>query len=75
MMIPAALRPSPDAGLPVRPRRSPEGRFREERGKAAFFLWGSNRPSGHHTATFDICEPDIVKALEVWTHVIPKIMK
>ena len=23
-------------------------------GKAAFFLWGSDRPSGHHTSTFDI---------------------
>ncbi|MDR3898199.1 MAG: amidohydrolase [Duodenibacillus sp.] len=50
-------------------------RVQSHGGKAAFFLWGSNRPSGHHTATFDICEPDIVKALEVWTHVIPKIMK
>lgn len=50
-------------------------RVQSHGGKAAFFLWGSDRPSGHHTATFDICEPDIVKALEVWTHVIPKIMK
>ena len=49
-------------------------RVQSHGGKAAFFLWGSNRPSGHHTATFDICESDMVKALEVWTHVIPKIM-
>ena len=36
-MTPAALRPFPDAGLPVLPRRSPHGRFREGRGKAATF--------------------------------------
>lgn len=44
-------------------------------GKAAFFLWGSDRPSGHHTATFDIKESDLDPALEVWTHIIPSIMK
>ncbi|EEB32350.1 hypothetical protein DESPIG_02803 [Desulfovibrio piger ATCC 29098] len=45
MMIPAALRPSPDAGLPALPRRSPDGRFREGRGKAAFFpLVKASRP-------------------------------
>lgn len=44
-------------------------------GKAAFFLWGSDRPSGHHTATFDIKESDLDPALEVWTHIIPSILK
>lgn len=44
-------------------------------GKAAFFLWGSDRPSGHHTSTFDIKESDLDPALEVWTHIIPAIMK
>lgn len=44
-------------------------------GKAAFFLWGSDRPSGHHTATFDIKESDMDPALEVWTHIIPSILK
>ncbi len=44
-------------------------------GKAAFFLWGSDRPSGHHTATFDVKESDLDPALEVWTHIIPSIMK
>ncbi len=44
-------------------------------GKAAFFLWGSDRPSGHHTSTFDIKESDFDPALEVWTHIIPAIMK
>lgn len=44
-------------------------------GKAAFFLWGSNRPSGHHTSTFDIKESDLDPALEVWTHIIPAILK
>lgn len=44
-------------------------------GKAAFFLWGSGRPSGHHTSTFDIKESDLDPALEVWTHIIPAILK
>lgn len=44
-------------------------------GKAAFFLWGSDRPSGHHTSTFDIKESDFDPALEVWTHIIPAILK
>ena len=44
-------------------------------GKAAFFLWGSDRPSGHHTSTFDIKESDLDPALEVWTHIIPSILK
>lgn len=44
-------------------------------GKAAFFLWGSDRPSGHHTSTFDIKESDLDSALEVWTHIIPAILK
>ena len=44
-------------------------------GKAAFFLWGSDRPSGHHTSTFDITESDLDPALEVWTHIIPAILK
>lgn len=44
-------------------------------GKAAFFLWGSDRPSGHHTSTFDIKESDLDPALEVWTHIIPAVLK
>lgn len=44
-------------------------------GKAAFFLWGSDRPSGHHTATFDIKEKDLDLGLALWTKVIPAIMK
>lgn len=44
-------------------------------GKAAFFLWGSDRPSGHHTSTFDIKESDLDPALEVWTQIIPAILK
>lgn len=50
-------------------------RVQEHGGKAAFFLWGSDRPSGHHTATFDIKESDMDKALAFWTKVIPAIMK
>ncbi len=44
-------------------------------GKAAFFLWGSDRPSGHHTATFDIKEADMDTAVELWSKVIPMILK
>lgn len=50
-------------------------RVRAHGGKAAFFLWGSDRPSGHHTSTFDIKESDLDPALEVWTHIIPAILK
>lgn len=50
-------------------------RVQSHGGKAAFFLWGSDRPSGHHTATFDIKESDMDPALEVWTHIIPAILK
>ncbi len=50
-------------------------RVQSKGGKAAFFLWGSDRPSGHHTATFDIKECDLDKSLELWTKVIPAILK
>lgn len=50
-------------------------RLQAHGGKAAFFLWGSDRPSGHHTSTFDIKESDLDPALEVWTHIIPAILK
>ena len=44
-------------------------------GKAAFFLWGSDRPSGHHSPRFDIVEADMDKAFELWTLVIPDVLK
>ena len=44
-------------------------------GKAAFFVWGSGRPSGHHSALFDIQEKDMAPAFDLWTHVLPKILK
>ena len=44
-------------------------------GKAAFFVWGSDRPSGHHSALFDIQEKDMAPAFDLWTHVLPKILK
>ncbi|MDY6010138.1 MAG: amidohydrolase [Duodenibacillus sp.] len=49
-------------------------RVQAKGGKAAFFVWGSNRPSGHHTATFDICESDMDVALTLWTKVIPAVL-
>ena len=50
-------------------------RVQSHGGKAAFFLWGSTRPSGHHTPLFDICEKDMDSALAVWENVIPEILK
>lgn len=50
-------------------------RVQSHGGKAAFFVWGSDRPSGHHSALFDINEKDLDKSLELWTHVLPKILK
>ena len=50
-------------------------RVQSHGGKAAFFVWGSDRPSGHHSALFDINEKDMDKGLELWTHVLPKILK
>lgn len=44
-------------------------------GKAAFFVWGSNRPSGHHTALFDINEADFDNGLAVWENILPMLMK
>ena len=44
-------------------------------GKAAFFVWGSDRPSGHHSALFDIQEKDMAPAFDLWTHVLPKVLK
>ena len=50
-------------------------RVQSHGGKAAFFVWGSDRPSGHHSALFDINEKDLDKSLELWTHILPKILK
>lgn len=43
-------------------------------GKAAFFVLGSDRPSGHHTARFDIKEKDLDTGLAVWANVIGRIL-
>ena len=50
-------------------------RVQDHGGKAAFFLWGSDRPSGHHSSRFDIKEADLDNALSLWANVIPLIMK
>ena len=44
-------------------------------GKAAFFVLGADRPSGHHTAKFDIDEKALDKGLAVWASAISKILK
>lgn len=43
-------------------------------GKAAFFLWGSDRPSGHHSPGFDFVEADMDKAFALWTQVVPAVL-
>ena len=44
-------------------------------GKAAFFVLGADRPSGHHTAKFDIDEKALDKGLAVWANAIKLILK
>ena len=44
-------------------------------GKAAFFVLGADRPSGHHTARFDIDEKALDTGLAVWTNAISEILK
>ena len=44
-------------------------------GKAAFFVIGADRPSGHHTARFDIDEKALDTGLKVWTNAISLILK
>ena len=43
-------------------------------GKAAFFVLGADRPSGHHTAKFDIDEKALDKGLAVWANAIKLIL-
>lgn len=50
-------------------------RVQEHGGKAAFFVLGADRPSGHHTAKFDIDEKALDKGLAVWANVISRILK
>ena len=44
-------------------------------GKAAFFVLGAARPSGHHAAKFDIDEKALDKGLAVWANAIKLILK
>lgn len=44
-------------------------------GKAAFFVLGADRPSGHHTARFDIDEKALDKGLEVWANAVAIVLK
>ena len=44
-------------------------------GKAAFFVLGADRPSGHHTARFDIDEKALDKGLAVWANAVSILLK
>ena len=43
-------------------------------GKAAFFVLGADRPSGHHTAKFDIDENAVKQGLNVWANAVERIL-
>ncbi len=43
-------------------------------GKAAFFVIGADRPSGHHTSRFDIDEGALDTGFEVWSGAVRKIL-
>lgn len=43
-------------------------------GKAALFVIGANRPSGHHTSKFDIDERALDQGLAVWTNAVKEIL-
>lgn len=49
-------------------------RVQSHGGKAALFVLGSNIPSGHHTATFDIDEKSLLQGLTVWTQAVTQLM-
>lgn len=44
-------------------------------GKAAFFVIGADRPSGHHTSRFDVDEGALDTGLQVWTNALEILMK
>lgn len=43
-------------------------------GKAALFVIGANRPSGHHTSKFDIDKKALDQGLAVWTNAVKEIL-
>lgn len=43
-------------------------------GKAAFFVLGADRPSGHHTAEFDIDERSLDTGLAVWANAVTALL-
>lgn len=43
-------------------------------GKAAFFVIGADRPSGHHTSRFDIDEGALDAGFEVWANAVEEIL-
>lgn len=43
-------------------------------GKAAFFVIGTDRPSGHHTSKFDVLESSLDQGLALWTNAVAGIL-
>lgn len=50
-------------------------RVQKHGGKSCYFIWGSDLPSGHHTAKFDIEEKNFDGGLAVWQGVIRRLAK
>ena len=44
-------------------------------GKAALFVLGADRPSGHHTARFDVDENALKQGLNVWANALEGLMR
>ena len=49
-------------------------RVQAKGGKAAFFVLGADRPSGHHTAKFDVDEKALDTGLEVWANAVTALL-
>ena len=49
-------------------------RVQAKGGKAAFFVLGADRPSGHHTAKFDVDEKALDTGLEVWANAVTGLL-
>ncbi len=50
-------------------------RVQEKGGKAAYFVLGSDRAGGHHTAEFDIDESSLDIGLKIYAEMLKRLMK
>lgn len=50
-------------------------RVQEKGGKAAYFVLGSDRAGGHHTAEFDIDESSLDTGLKIYAEMLKRLMK